>query len=79
MSDTKQQQSRLKTLISKGKEQGYLTYAEVLKFRLSREETVVGGGGMDFSAGPDKCLEEAWTLTPLEVEEGVGVLSASSS
>ena len=29
MSDTKEQQSRLKTLIAKGKEQGYLTYAEV--------------------------------------------------
>ncbi len=29
MSDTSQQQSRLKTLIAKGKEQGYLTYAEV--------------------------------------------------
>jgi RNA polymerase primary sigma factor len=29
MSDTDQQQSRLKTLITKGKEQGYLTYAEV--------------------------------------------------
>jgi RNA polymerase primary sigma factor len=29
MSETKQQQSLLKTLISKGKEQGYLTYAEV--------------------------------------------------
>lgn len=29
MSETKQQQSRLKTLIAKGKEQGYLTYAEV--------------------------------------------------
>ena len=29
MSETEQQQSRLKTLIAKGKEQGYLTYAEV--------------------------------------------------
>ena len=29
MSDTSQQQSRLKELIAKGKEQGYLTYAEV--------------------------------------------------
>lgn len=29
MSETQQQQSRLKTLIAKGKEQGYLTYAEV--------------------------------------------------
>jgi RNA polymerase primary sigma factor len=29
MSDTEQQQSRLKELIAKGKEQGYLTYAEV--------------------------------------------------
>ncbi len=29
MSDTEQKQSRLKTLIAKGKEQGYLTYAEV--------------------------------------------------
>jgi RNA polymerase primary sigma factor len=29
MSDTQQQQSRLKALIAKGKEQGYLTYAEV--------------------------------------------------
>ena len=29
MSDSLQQQSRLKQLIAKGKEQGYLTYAEV--------------------------------------------------
>ena len=29
MSETEQQQSRLKTLIAKGKEQGYLTYTEV--------------------------------------------------
>ena len=29
MSDTSQQQSRLKELIARGKEQGYLTYAEV--------------------------------------------------
>src|ERR1022692_4398295 len=29
MSDTEQQQSRLKDLIAKGKEQGFLTYAEV--------------------------------------------------
>ncbi|MGI9289526.1 MAG: RNA polymerase sigma factor RpoD [Pseudomonadales bacterium] len=29
MSETEQKQSRLKTLIAKGKEQGYLTYAEV--------------------------------------------------
>jgi len=29
MSDADQQQSRLKVLIAKGKEQGYLTYAEV--------------------------------------------------
>jgi RNA polymerase primary sigma factor len=29
MSNTEQQQSRLKTLIAKGKEQGYLTYADV--------------------------------------------------
>ena len=29
MSDTEQKQSRLKALIAKGKEQGYLTYAEV--------------------------------------------------
>ena len=29
MSDTSQQQSRLKELIARGKEQGYLTFAEV--------------------------------------------------
>ena len=29
MTDVVQQQSRLKDLIAKGKEQGYLTYAEV--------------------------------------------------
>ena len=29
MSDTSKQQSRLKELIARGKEQGYLTYAEV--------------------------------------------------
>ncbi|MGB2130475.1 MAG: RNA polymerase sigma factor region1.1 domain-containing protein, partial [Marinobacterium sp.] len=29
MSDKSQQQSRLKELIARGKEQGYLTYAEV--------------------------------------------------
>ncbi len=41
MSEAVQQQSRLKDLIAKGKEQGYLTYAEVME-RLSDAEDQLG-------------------------------------
>ena len=83
-----QQQSRLKDLISKGREQGYLTYAEVndhLPDEISDPEQIEDIIGMindmgisvhESSPASDEIMEEVESTDELAAEEAAAVLVA---
>ena len=68
--DQEQQRSRLKDLIAKGKEQGYLTYAEVndhLPPDIADPEQIVCVDGVAIAVGVGKTVTVAVMLGPVHV------------